>query len=199
MLTQRESDTLEFIRKYIKEEGKAPLVSEIARNLGITSHGTAHRYIKSLINAGYLEQLPLRTRGLKLAETQDPDSLSLPVMGKIAAGRLIEAVQDESEINLGDMFLGTSRYVLKITGESMIGKGIMPGDYVVVETARAAKDGDIVVALVDNNEATLKTLLINDDETLTLMPANESYDPITLSARRLDIQGVIVGQLRTYP
>ena len=97
------------------------------------------------------------------------------------------------------MFLGTSRYVLKITGESMIGKGIMPGDYVVVETARAAKDGDIVVALVDNNEATLKTLLINDDETLTLMPANESYDPITLSARRLDIQGVIVGQLRTYP
>ena len=199
MLTQRESDTLEFIRKYIKEEGKAPLVSEIARNLGITSHGTAHRYIKSLTNAGYLEQLPLRTRGLKLAETQDPDSLSLPVMGKIAAGRLIEAVQDESEINLGDMFLGTSRYVLKITGESMIGKGIMPGDYVVVETARAAKDGDIVVALVDNNEATLKTLLINDDETLTLMPANESYDPITLSARRLDIQGVIVGQLRTYP
>ena len=199
MLTQRESDTLEFIRKYIKEEGKAPLVSEIARNLGITSHGTAHRYIKSLINAGYLEQLPLRTRGLKLAETQDPDSLSLPVMGKIAAGRLIEAVQDESEINLGDMFLGTSRYVLKITGESMIGKGIMPGDYVVVETARAAKDGDIVVALVDNNEATLKTLLINDDETLTLMPANESYDPITLSARRLDIQGVIVGQLPTSP
>ncbi len=199
MLTQRESDTLEFIRKYIKEEGKAPLVSEIASNLGITSHGTAHRYIKSLINAGYLEQLPLRTRGLKLAETHDPDSLSLPVMGKIAAGRLIEAVQDESEINLGDMFLGTSRYVLKITGESMIGKGIMPGDYVVVETARAAKGGDIVVALVDNNEATLKTLLINDDETLTLMPANESYDPITLSARRLDIQGVIVGQLRTYP
>ena len=199
MLTQRESDTLEFIRKYIKEEGKAPLVSEIARNLGITAHGTAHRYIKSLINAGYLEQLPLRTRGLKLAETQDPDSLSLPVMGKIAAGRLIEAVQDESEINLGDMFLGTSRYVLKITGESMIGKGIMPGDYVVVETARAAKDGDIVVALVDNNEATLKTLLINDDETLTLMPANESYDPITLSARRLDIQGVIVGQLPTSP
>lgn len=199
MLTQRESDTLEFIRNYIKKEGKAPLISEIASSLGITSHGTAHRYIKSLINAGYLEQLPLRTRGLRLVESHAQDSLLLPVMGKIAAGRLIEAVQDESEINLGDMFLGNSRYVLKITGESMLGKGIMPGDYVVVDTKKRPQHNDIIVALVDKNEATLKTLLINEDETLTLMPANESFEPITLEPKRLDIQGVIVGQLRTYP
>ena len=123
----------------------------------------------------------------------------MPVMGKIAAGRLIEAVPDESEIDLGEMFRGKGRYVLKISGESMIGKGIMPGDYVVVETGRAAKHGDMIVALVDGYDATLKTLLINEDETFTLQPANDSFEPITLEATRLSIQGVVVGQLRTYP
>ncbi|MBN45331.1 MAG: repressor LexA [Methylophaga sp.] len=199
MLTKRQKDTLEFIRNYINDNGEGPLVAEIAEGLGIQSHGTTHRYINSLIESGHLKRLPLRTRGLKIVEPNDPNSLLMPVMGKIAAGRLIEAVPDESEIDLGEMFRGKGRYVLKISGESMIGKGIMPGDYVVVETGRAAKHGDMIVALVDGYDATLKTLLINEDETFTLQPANDSFEPITLEATRLSIQGVVVGQLRTYP
>lgn len=198
MLTKRQKDTLEFIRNYIKENGEGPLVAEIAEGLGIKSHGTTHRYINSLVEDGHLQRLPLRTRGLKIVEPNEPDSLLMPVMGKIAAGRLIEAVPDESEIDLGEMFRGKGRYALKISGESMIGKGIMPGDFVVVETGRTAKHGDMVVALVDGYDATLKTLLINDDQTVTLMPANESFEPITLEAKRLSVQGVVVGQLRTY-
>ncbi len=126
-------------------------------------------------------------------------SLVFPMMGKIAAGRLIEAVADESEIDLGSMFKGKGRYVLKISGESMIGKGIMSGDYVVVESTRQARHGDMIVALVDGYDATLKTMLVNKDGTITLMPANEAFEPVTIDAKRLSIQGVVVGQLRTYP
>ena len=200
MLTKRQQDTLNFIRQYINENGEAPLVTEIAEGLGISSQGTAHRYIQALIDGGYLERLTGRTRGLKLNEQVfSEQSLVFPMMGKIAAGRLIEAVADESEIDLGNMFKGKGRYVLKISGESMIGKGIMSGDYVVVESTRQARHGDMIVALVDGYDATLKTMLVNKDGTITLMPANEAFEPVTIDAKRLSIQGVVVGQLRTYP
>ena len=200
MLTKRQQDTLNFIRHYIEENDEAPLVTEIAEGLGIKSQGTTHRYIQALIDGGYLERLSGRTRGLQLTEQEGADqSLILPMMGKIAAGRLIEAVADESEIDLGIMFKGKGRYVLKISGESMIGKGIMPGDYVVIESTRQARHGDMIVALVDGFDATLKTMLVNQDGTITLMPANDDFDPVTIDAKRLSIQGVVVGQLRTYP
>jgi repressor LexA len=120
------------------------------------------------------------------------------VLGKIAAGRLIEAIPDESEIDLGEMFTGKDRFVLKINGESMIDKGILDGDYVVIQSQQTARHGDIVVALVDGYDATLKTMFLNEDETITLMPANMSYEPVTIEAKRLAIQGVVVGQMRTY-
>lgn len=202
MLTEREQDTLDFIRRYVDEQGRSPLVSEIAEGLGIRSQGTTHRYIQALVDAGELERHVGRTRGLRL--TGQPQqaaeiSVTLPVMGKIAAGRLIEAVPDESEIDLGDMFSGKDRFVLKVNGESMIDKAIMSGDYVVVQSQSTARHGDIVVALVDGYDATLKTILFNNDGTITLMPANVNFEPVTLPSERVRIQGVVVGQLRTYP
>ncbi|MBE9525918.1 MAG: repressor LexA, partial [Proteobacteria bacterium] len=113
--------------------------------------------------------------------------------------RLIEAVPDESEIDLGDMFAGKNRFVLKVNGDSMIGKGIMSGDYVVLKDQKTANHGDIILALVDLHDATLKTLILNDDETITLQPANDEFEPVTIASERLLIQGVVVGQLRTYP
>ncbi len=202
MLTEREQDTLDFIRRYIDEHGRSPLVSEIADGLGIRSQGTTHRYIQALVDAGLLERHVGRTRGLRLteqAETAPYDPVTLPVMGRIAAGRLIEAIADESEIDLSDMFTGKGRFVLKVNGDSMIDKAIMSGDYVVVQSQSTARHGDIVVALVDGFDATLKTLLLNNDGTVTLMPANVNYEPVTLPAGRVRVQGVVVGQLRTYP
>ncbi len=203
MLTERQQDTLDFIRNYLNEHNKAPLISEISKGLGIVSQGTTHRYIQALVDQGYIERLVGRTRGLRLiddnTESDETFSLKLPYMGKVAAGRLIEAVPDESEIDLGDMFSGKDRFVLKVNGDSMIDKAIMSGDYVVMQAQLTANHGDIVLALVDFHDATLKTLLINDDGTLTLQPANDNYDPVTLPADRVMIQGVVVGQLRTYP
>ncbi|PCJ30535.1 MAG: repressor LexA [Gammaproteobacteria bacterium] len=201
MLTERQQDTLDFISNYINDQGKAPLVSEISAGLGISSPGTTHRYIQALVDSGHLERSVGRTRGLRIAEsnyTEDPLSVTMPYMGQVAAGRLIEAVPDESEIDLGGMFAGKDRFVLKVNGDSMIDKAIMSGDYVVMQSQLTANHGDIVLALVDFHDATLKTLLINDDGTLTLQPANTSYDPVTLPADRIMIQGVVVGQLRTY-
>lgn len=202
MLTTRQQDTLDFIRRYLREHGRSPLVSEIAAGLGIRSQGTTHRYIQALVDAGFLKRYVGRTRGLQLVGESDAlsvPSVTLPVMGRIAAGRLVEAIADESEIDLASMFGGKDRFVLRVNGDSMIDKAIMSGDYVVIQSQRTANHGDIVVALVDGFDATLKTLLLNDDETVTLMPANISYEPVTLPAHRVSIQGVVVGQLRTYP
>lgn len=199
MLTKRQKDTFEFIRNFIEQNGEAPLVQQITKGLGITSEGSTHRYVQALVDAGYLKKLPSRTRGLALIEQASDQSFTLPMLGKIAAGRLIEAVPDESEIDVGVMFKGKGRYVLKISGESMINKGIMSGDYVVIDASRQAKHGDIIVALVDGYDATLKTMLLNADQTITLMPANKAFEPLILDPKRLSIQGVMVSLLRTYP
>ncbi len=202
MLTERQQDTYEFICHYIEQHGRSPLLSEVAKGIGLSSQGSVHNYIQALVNEGLVARSVGRSRGLYLTRGHDQKnelSVKLPVMGKIAAGRLIEAVPDEDEIDLGGMFAGKGRFVLKVNGDSMIDKAIMSGDWVVVQSQKTASHGDIVVALVDGFDATLKTLLMNDDNTVTLMPANVNYEAITLPAERVSIQGVVVGQLRTYP
>jgi len=202
MLTERQQDTYDFIVQYIEHYDRSPLLSEVAQGIGLSSQGSVHNYIQALVNEGLIIRTVGRSRGLQLAsdkQKQESASVTLPVMGRIAAGRLIEAVPDEDEIDLGGMFAGKDRFVLKVNGDSMIDKAIMSGDWVVVQSQQTAQHGDIVVALVDGFDATLKTLLINNDQTMTLMPANANYDPVTLPADRVSIQGVIVGQLRTYP
>jgi len=202
MLTVRQQDTYDFIVQYFEENDKAPLLSEVTNGIGLSSQGSVHGYIQALVNEGLIERIVGRSRGLRLiTKEQDSDTVSviLPVMGKVAAGRLIEAVPDESEIDLGEMFSGSGRFVLKVNGDSMIDEAIMSGDYVVMQSQLTANHGDIVLALVDYHDATLKTLLINNDGTVTLQPANANYDPVTLPADRVMIQGVVVGQMRTYP
>jgi repressor LexA len=200
MLTERQQDTYDFIAQYIAQYGRSPLLSEVAKGIGLSSQGSVHNYIQALVNEGLLTRSVGRSRGLKLSgETnQQQATVTLPVMGRIAAGRLIEAVPDEDEIDLGGMFAGKGRFVLKVNGDSMINKAIMSGDWVVVQSQQTADHGDIVVALVDGFDATLKTVLFNKNKTITLMPANDDYEPVTLPAERISIQGVIVGQLRTY-
>jgi repressor LexA len=201
MLTDRQQDTYNFIVNYFEENQRAPLLSEVAHGIGLSSQGSVHNYIQALVNEGLIERIVGKSRGLRLVQQHsEPERLSviLPLLGRVAAGRLIEAVPDESEIDLGEMFSGSGRFVLKVNGDSMIDKAIMSGDYVVLQEQRTANNGDIVLALVDFHDATLKTLLINNDGTVTLQPANVEYEPVTLPAERVMIQGVVVGQLRTY-
>lgn len=197
MLSARQQDTFRFIRDYIIRHGQAPLLTEVAEGLGISSKGVVHRHVQALAEAGLLELHPGRHRGISLADRQAAQP-TLPLLGKIAAGRPIEAISGQDEVNLADFFLGAERFLLKVQGDSMIEAGILDGDMVVVQRCQRADDGSIVVALIDNEEATLKRLQSHRDGSVTLHPANSSLSPIRYPASRISIQGKIVGQLRSY-
>lgn len=197
MLSARQQDTYLFIRNYIARHGRAPLQEEIAAGLGIRSKGVVNRYVQALAEEGVLTLLPGRHRGIQLTGSELPHP-TLPLVGKIAAGSPIEAIQGQDEINLAEFFMGPNRFVLKVQGDSMVEAGILDGDMVVVERCQQAADGDIIVALIDGEEATLKRLQNHRDGTITLHPANSALAPLRYSASRVSIQGRLVGQLRSY-
>lgn len=199
MLTDRTRQVYDFIRAYSMRHGCAPKLREIAGHLGIRSRGTVHRYLRALEQEGLLRIEPDRARGIRLRKGRGAGQpYSLPLLGRIAAGRPIEAVAGEEEIDLSEFFVDRNRFVLRVRGDSMIEDGILDGDMVVVEKRDAADNGEIVVALIDGTEATLKRLQKNRDGTLTLRPANAALPPMRYSAARVRIQGVVVGQFRSY-
>lgn len=198
MLTDRQQQTYDFLCAYQRQHGCTPKLREIAEHLGISSRGTVHRYLKAIADEGLIEIEPDRSRGIRLLDVDSARHMTLPVLGRIAAGLPIEAIPDETEIDLSEFFIRPNRFVLRVTGESMIDAGILDGDMVVVEQAETARDGEIVVALIDQDEATLKTLRRNKDGSVTLVPANRTMKPMRYPAARVRIQGVVVGQMRTY-
>ena len=200
MATDRAREVYDFIQAYTARHGYAPKLREIAGHLGITSRGVVHRYVRALKEEGLVHIEPDRARGIRLrkGKTATARPFSLPLLGRIAAGRPIEAIPGEDEIDLSEFFVNRQRFVLRVQGDSMIEAGILDRDMVVVEKRETADNGDIVVALIDGTEATLKRLQKNRDGTITLRPANSALSPIRLSAARVRIQGVVVGQFRSY-
>lgn len=197
MLTGLEEKILQCITRYITQNGHAPTLLEIGELLDIKSKGTVHRYVESLIDKGHLHRTGRSWRGLRLTGEQNRRLTILPFAGRIAAGRPIEAIPEQLEINFSEMLLGPGRYVLEVKGDSMIEAGILDGDLVVIRQAETADNGDIVVALIDNGEATLKKLRKHGDR-VELIPANQSMAPMIYPADRVHVQGVVVGQVRNY-
>ena len=197
MLTGLEEKILQCITRYITQNGRSPTLDEIGQLLEIRSKGTIHRYVKSLIDKGHLQRSGRNWRGLRLAGEQNRRLTILPLAGRIAAGKPIEAISEQYEINISEMLLGPGRYVLEVQGDSMIDAGILDGDLVIVRETQSADNGDIIVALIDNNEATLKRLRKKGNQ-VELIPDNQSMTPMIYSADRINIQGVVVGQARMY-
>ncbi|MCK4951446.1 MAG: transcriptional repressor LexA [Gammaproteobacteria bacterium] len=208
MLSKREQDAYAFIRDYIAQHEQGPLLDEIAQGLGIRSRGVAHRYVQSLAQKELIELVPGRHRGIQLLHIEkdnettttrhNPSATTLPLLGNIAAGLPIEAIPHQEEIDLTEFFMGSNRFVLKVQGESMIEAGIMPGDMVIVESRNHAHNGEIVVALIEGEDATLKRLKNNGNGSVTLIPENSSMQPMIFAADQVQIQGVVVGQMRSY-
>lgn len=205
MLSKREQDAYAFICDYIAQHEQGPLLDEIAQGLGIRSRGVAHRYVQSLAQKAFIELVPGRHRGIQLVHkeaitntTNAANHLTLPLLGTIAAGLPIEAVPHQEEIDLTEFFMGSNRFVLKVQGDSMIEAGILPNDMVVIECRNHANNGDIVVALIEGEDATLKRLKNNDDGSITLIPENSTMQPMVFPAEHVQIQGVVVGQMRSY-
>lgn len=201
MLTDRQRDIYRFIQEFAAQHGKGPLLTEIAAGVGMQSKGTVHRYVQELAAQGLVRVASGRHRGISLPQQTDPQRTEapiLPLLGKIAAGRPIEAIAGEDQVNLAEFFMGPRRFVLRVQGDSMIDAGILDGDMVIAERRDWADTGTIVVALIDNDEATLKRIRHNRDGSVTLLPANRALIPVTYSAERVQIQGVVVGQMRAY-
>lgn len=195
MLTLRQLDTLQFIEQFVSKHGYAPTTVEIAKGIGISSKGVVHRYIKALEKAGKLATTPYRHRNIELVEDMVAANDAIPLLGKIAAGQPIAAIQDNQTVDLS-ILAGRNRYALRVYGNSMVDEGILDGDLVICEHCQLASDGSIVVALIDNECATLKRFKRNTDNTVTLSPANADYLPMNYSSERVKIQGVFVGLVR---
>lgn len=199
ILTDNQRAVLGFIQRYISAHGVSPKLHEIAEGIGISSRGVAHRYVQALANTGFLSINKGKHRGIRLLrENPHQHENTLPLLGKIAAGKPIEAIAGEDEINLADFF-GQNNFAVRVQGDSMIDAGIFDGDVVVIEFRETANDGDIVVALIDEQEATLKRFKSTPQgRFIQLIPENKDMETMVYDASRVRIQGVLVGQLRKY-
>jgi len=195
MLTLRQLETLQYIEEFIAKHGYSPTTVEIAKGIGIASKGVAHRYVKALEKAGKLSTTSYRHRNIELVEHTVAANDEIPLLGKIAAGQPIAAVQDDQSVDLS-ILAGRNRYALRVYGNSMVDEGILDGDLVICEHCQIAANGTIVVALIDNECATLKRFKRNPDNTVTLSPANADYLPMNYAAERVKIQGIFVGLVR---
>lgn len=194
MLTLTQRKTYEFIQQFFHQHDHAPTAAEIAQGIGIKSRGVVHRYLKALVGADLIRLLPKRHRNIQLLASAS--SASLPLVGAIAAGQPIEAIEQQETIDVASIFLGANRYALKVKGDSMIEDGIFDGDVVVCERTQTPEEGQIVVALIDNEQATLKRFYRNANNTITLLPANSEHQPMIYPAERVQVQGIYVGLLR---
>jgi repressor LexA len=198
MLTTQEQNTLQFIRNYLAQHGYAPKFKEIGLAIGVTSQGTIHRYVQSLEDKGYIDRMKGNSRGMSLVDLPLVSPPSIPLVGKIAAGLPLEAIEDQQELYLAEMFMGPDLFALRVTGDSMVDAGILDEDYVIIRKQPVASDGDIVVAMIDKSEATLKRFKRKGEGQIALIPENQFMEPMIYAAERVSIHGVLVGQLRNY-
>ncbi len=195
-LTPRQQNILDFIRARVRERGFPPTVREIGEEFGIRSTNGVHGFLRALEKKGAIN----RDRGLaRSIEVLDPDTGELdrpgvlPLAGRIAAGRPIEAIEQQDTLDVPSLFEGSGRFALQVRGDSMIDAGILEGDYVIVEKRNTARNGEIVVALLADGEATLKRFY-KDADRVRLVAENPRYAPIV--ARDVALQGVVVGLVR---
>ncbi|WP_440997666.1 transcriptional repressor LexA [Arhodomonas sp. SL1] len=195
-LTRRQQDILAFLQDCARD-GHAPTLEEICRHFGLRSRGSLHKHVIALVEAGLVEPMQGRRRGVHLTDAAR-EGEGLPLLGRIAAGEPIEAVPGTERISVPEVLRGNSEcYVLQVRGESMIDDGIHDGDWVIVEHRGHARNGELVVALIDEDAATLKRIEQRPDE-VVLHPANADYAPQRYAPERVTIQGVVVGQMRRY-
>lgn len=201
VIYRRQRQILDFIKQHIQISGSAPTLKEIADSLGVSSLATVHEHLTTLEEKGLIKRRTGKTRAIKLTadeETPSVEGIDVPILGYIAAGSPIEPYTDPSASMSIPPSMASSQkrtYLLQVKGESMIEEQIRDGDYVVIEQAETANNGDIVVALLDNGMATLKRFF-RETTRVRLEPANSKMSP--LFVKNVRIQGKVVGLIRKY-
>jgi repressor LexA len=210
-LTRRQKEVYDFISSFVDKNGYSPSYEEIAEGLGLSSLATVHKHINNLEAKELLRRDYNRSRSIDLlkprgrmkqslavaAAAAADAGMSLPLMGRIAAGRPLEALENPESISLSDFTRSRDVFVLQVMGESMQDEHIVNGDYVLVEKTGTARDGEIVVALVNGSDATLKRIYTEGSK-VRLQPSNAAMQPIVVPAAAVQIQGRVIGVLRKY-
>ena len=191
MITPRQKQILDYIKDYIKKNDYSPSLKEIGRHFKLNSVATVHEHVAALEAKGYLNKTENQARGLDVFSSEL--MVQVPFFGTITAGRPIEAIEEKETIAIPKSKLPTKGdfYALKVKGQSMIDENIDDGDIVIIESKQTASDGDRIVALIDNNEATLKRYYKEKNQ-IRLQPANKKFSPIIVKKnQKFDIQGVV--------
>jgi repressor LexA len=204
-LTKRQKQVLDFIGNFVDENGYCPSFEEIARGLELASLATVHKHISVLEAKSYLKRGFNQSRSLELTpkymqeqRRTRPSIAEIPMLGRIAAGLPVEAVEQREVLNFADFAGDGNTFALEVRGNSMIDDHICDGDMILLERVAQARDGDIVVALVAGTDTTLKRFYRESADTIRLQPANATLKPILVPARDVQIQGRLLAVLRKY-
>ena len=207
-LTKRQKDFLDFLSGFLERKGYSPSYEEIADGLSLASLATVHKHILALESKQYLKRGFNQSRSLEVSakyyaemrqhKQASQPAFEVPLLGKIAAGTPVEAMANPETLNFADFAGDQNTFALQVRGDSMIEDHICNGDYVLVEKTSTARDGDIVVGLVDGSESTLKRFYLEPGGKVRLQPANSAMKPIYVPQSALAIQGKVLAVLRKY-
>ncbi|MCA3106519.1 MAG: transcriptional repressor LexA [Rhodocyclaceae bacterium] len=209
-LTRRQAEVLAWLRETLPTLDHPPTLDEVCAALGLSSRGSLHKHVQALVVAGLIEPMNGRQRGIVLCPEQPAphqvvpilpvrtQGQTLPLLGRVAAGQPIDALEDDAVIEVGAGWTGRAdHYALTVRGDSMIDEGIHDGDVVVIEHRTSARNGEIVVALIDGEAATLKRIEQRPGQ-VVLHPANPAFQPLVFAPARVTIRGVVKGLIRRY-
>ena len=198
-LTRRQREILDYLKEFIDERGYAPSLEEIGARFGLSSLATVHKHLMNLQEKGFIRRAWNRSRSVELVQTHAGGrAVDLPLLGYVAAGEPIEAVVGAETVTVPEDLVGTREtYALRVRGSSMIDEQIRDGDLVVVEDRQVARNGEMVVALIDGSDVTLKTFY-REKNHIRLQPANEALAPIIARPEAVRVQGVVIGVMRRY-
>src|SRR6478736_758157 len=198
-LTKRQREILDFLNEFIAQHGYAPSLEEIGRRFSLSSLATVHKHLTNLQEKGFIRRSWNRSRSVELLSARTGQrAIELPMLGYVAAGAPIEAIASSETIAVPEDLVGKREtYVLRVRGDSMIDEQIRDGDFVIVEDRKSADNGEMVIALLNGSDVTLKKLY-REHGHIRLQPANPAMQPIIAQADQVQIQGVVIGVMRRY-
>ena len=199
VLTKRQKELIDYIEDYLGRHGYAPTLEEIGEHFGLNSLATVHKHLTNLENKGLIRRTWNHSRAIEMVPQQKRSkAVELPLLGRVAAGHPIEALENADSISVPESFVRKrNTFVLRVAGNSMIDDGIWDGDYIVVEERPSAENGETVVAVIDG-AATVKRLYREKGGKIRLQPANDAMKPIMAAAKDVEVRGVVVAVMRKY-
>jgi repressor LexA len=197
-LTKRQREIFDYLSDFIQQHGYAPSLEEIGKRFDLSSLATVHKHLTNLQDKGFIRRAWNRSRSVEVVPSKTGRAVELPLLGYVAAGMPIEAIVGNESISVPEDLVGKREtYVLRVRGDSMIDEQIRDGDFVIVEDRKTAENGEMVIALLEGSDVTLKKFY-RENGHVRLQPANPAMTPIVVNADRVQVRGVVIGVMRRY-